>query len=254
MSYPNDIPASPPLTDGAAQALLVGANHTAAGIPQGAPLALQHVVDAANETNFRHFLRTLGYAVTDNELAESRIRELAVASHHASTVGGVVTNGALLAAVQDSAQHTATALNNITNNMNLIAGALLVNANNINNINNRFDRLEAQLFNANARVLNARVLQDGTPLRILRKEHEGLLPVNHPMFAAAPPTVVGMQAANINTDLPMPTNPVTTNDIYNLTMLQISDLAYQAGTDFGIDAADVVDVRRQKVLRYFVPN
>ena len=226
MSYPNPIPQTAQLADAAA--LAAAPNHGAPAIAAGAAIALLNVTNASNETATRRNLKAMGYVVSDDELAQSIVREHAVISHHAATTGGGVTNAALLAAI-----------NAMSDNINAMN----------DNINARIDLLEAIQFNIDARLFNGRV-QDGTPLRMLRKQHVGLLPVGNPMFGAAAPTFFG-PPANVNTVLPLQAAVTTVNDLNNLTMQQISDLARQAGTDFGIVAGDPVAARRWKIVRYF---
>ena len=218
-SYPNAIPPTAELLDPAALAAIP--NNRAPGIDSGAPALLQDVSNASKEVGLRVNAKAMGFAVTDAEVAQSIVRQHAVVSHHAATVGGVVTNADLLTAI--NARFDA--------------------------MDARFDAVEARQFNADARAYNAHLLDDH-PIRILRKEDVGLLPPTNAMFVAVQSNFVG-PAANLNTELPLPFDQPSKNDLNNLTMQQISNLARQAGTDFGIVHGDQVAVRRLKVLRHF---
>ena len=85
---------------------------------------------------------------------------------------------------------------------------------------------------------------------MIRKQDVGLLPLTDGMFGVAAPTFVGQAPNDVNTPLPLP-EPVSVNNLNALTLVEISNLARQAGTNFGIEHGDRIATRRLKILRYF---
>ena len=206
---------SPALADATASAR----DLRAPAITANAAPSLGDVTNAHRETKHRLALKKMGFAVTDNEVAQSLIREHAVLSHHAANSGGV-SNATLLATI-----------NNLQNTM----------ADGFRGVNARIDNMECRGVNASS--------GHNTPLLMLVKQHPGMLPLADPMFVGHPPNIVG-PVPLVGTPLPLPEG-FTLTDLLGLNHQEISNLARMAGTNFGIVAGDNLDARREKIRSYF---
>ena len=212
-TYNSNIPASLPLADPNAQALVPLAPVIAAGAPRN----INDVTNAMQETSGRKRQKiTNDASVTDAEVSYSAARQAAVTAEYAQGVYGAVgaPGWALPLFAQLNEVHAMQRLNTAQRR------------------NHR---------NANAGGLNPQLIP-------LVKVIAGV----GPPTPGQPPAVPAVAVAPVGAVYPAAIAPVNKNELDSMTLAQISQLAEWANDHFGIVDADNVGQRRNKLHNHYM--
>jgi hypothetical protein len=205
--------------------------NVAQGVAAGNPRNLADVTGAQRETTARKRLKKSDPAsVTDNEMAQALVREVAVTAEVSAGVYGGAAAGVAAQLAKLSGQMNAgfAALN---------AGLAALNAG-----------LAAMNATDRARRRNTNI-QNDVPLAQLQKVVAGVGPPLPGGIATAPPNApVGTPYTTLGAG---GLAPIDLNELNQMTLAQISALAEWANEDFEIIAGDNIAVRRNKLREHY---
>ena len=230
-TYNSDIPASLPLADPNAQALVPLAPVIAAGAPRN----INDVTNAMQETSGRKRQKIINNAsVTDAEVSYSAARQVAVTAEYAEGVYGAV-------GAPGWAQPLFAQLNAVHAQLNAGHAQLNAQLNAVHAMQQLNAAQHRNHRNATAGGLNPQLIP-------LVKVIAGV----GPPTPGQPPAVPAVAVAPVGAVYPAAIAPANKNELDSMTLAQISQLAEWANDHFGIVVADNVGQRRNKLHNHYM--